>query len=223
MKRTLISIALAAVSGAALAAGFQDTAEVISAVPVYERVSTPRQECSEEIERVSRPVHRDEVVYRDSRDVPAISGGTVLGAVIGGVVGRQFGNSSGGRDRGTAAGAILGGILGNQIERDSYRDGRVVHREYGRTVDYRPVTQCRTVSDYRDEVRGYDVTYRYNGRDYRTRMPYDPGRTMQVAVDVRPDRGGPGQQVNVPDYRYEPRGYVQPRYEERRVPDRRYQ
>ena len=30
---------------------------------------------------------------------------------------------------------------------------------------------------------GYDVTYRYDGRTYRTRTPYDPGERLRVRVD----------------------------------------
>ena len=113
----------------------------------------------------------------------------MLGAIIGGVVGHQFGNSSGGRDRGTAAGAIVGGIVGNQIENSapsapSYA-GAPVASNSGR-VDYIPETRnvqrCRTVYDGRDEVTGYNVAYRYQGRDYTTRMAYDPGPTMRVQV-----------------------------------------
>jgi uncharacterized protein YcfJ len=48
-----------------------------------------------------------------------------------------------------------------------------------------PATQpdpCRT----RERVVGYDVHYQYNGREFRARMPYDPGKEMPVNVEVRP-------------------------------------
>ena len=38
----------------------------------------------------------------------------------------------------------------------------------------RTVQRCRTVYDGRDEIVGYNVVYRYQGRDYTTRMAYDP-------------------------------------------------
>ncbi|MDE2118541.1 MAG: hypothetical protein KGJ19_08090, partial [Betaproteobacteria bacterium] len=44
--------------------------------------------------------------------------------------------------------------------------------------------RCRQVENYRDVVRGYNVTYRYNGRDITTRLPYQPGDTVQVSVGV---------------------------------------
>ncbi len=58
-------------------------------------------------------------------------------------------------------------------------------------VDYVPETRtvqrCRTVYDGRDEIVGYNVAYRYQGRDYTTRMAYDPGPTMNVRVNLAPD------------------------------------
>ena len=42
--------------------------------------------------------------------------------------------------------------------------------------------------DYGDgRVSGYDVTYEYGGRTYRTRTGYHPGERMRVRVDVRPE------------------------------------
>jgi uncharacterized protein YcfJ len=218
MKRikVLASVSLAGLISAGFAAGanasphkhgqkYGDLAEVISSTPIYERVSTPRRECY--VEQVATYEERRQVrrVYDDRHDNRydnrydnrgGIGPGTVLGAVIGGAIGRQFGNSSGGRDRGTAAGAIIGGVIGNDIERNGHRyDGYqrasdVVEVE--RVPVTRNVERCRTVSDYRDEVVGYDVRYIYHGREYRTRTSYDPGRAMPVNVDVRPNhRDGP--------------------------------
>ncbi len=49
------------------------------------------------------------------------------------------------------------------------------------------------MSDVRSEVVGYDVRYEYAGREFTTRMAYDPGAEMPVNVDVRPpsQRSGP--------------------------------
>lgn len=196
----------------AYANDFNDTATVISSIPVYERVSAPRQQCwteqvaSYEERRVNRVVYND--AYNNSynnsydnrgeynRGGSGIGAGTVLGAVIGGVIGHQFGHSSGGRDRGTAVGAILGGIVGNSAENNNRNDGNYrnasAYSSPREVVDVervpvtRDVQRCRTVADIRDEVRGYDVRYRYHGREYTTRLPYDPGSTLQVDVNVRP-------------------------------------
>ena len=46
--------------------------------------------------------------------------------------------------------------------------------------------RCRTETSYRDtdRVLGYEVTYRYGGREYTTRMDHDPGDRMRVRVNV---------------------------------------
>jgi hypothetical protein len=36
----------------------------------------------------------------------------------------------------------------------------------------------------RDVVNGYNVVYRYNGRDVNVALPYNPGSTIKVGVGV---------------------------------------
>ncbi len=218
--KSILAVAVLSTLGVGInasAAEYADVATVISSTPVYERVSAPRRECfNEQVstydERRVRRVQPDS--YDESRNyVSSGSGrentgaGTVLGAIIGGVVGHQFGNSSGGRDRGTAAGAVIGGLIGHSIENDnrssgSYNDGNYRDSNYRRAaydVERVPVTRdvqrCNVVNDYREEVRGYDVRYRYGNREYTTRLAYDPGQTMPVNVEVRPSFRAP-----VPSY-----------------------
>jgi len=113
-------------------------------------------------------------------------------------VGHQFGRSSGGRDVGTGVGIVAGGLIGNQIENSQPNAptyaGASVAGNSGR-VDYIPETRvvqrCRTVYDGRDEITGYNVAYRYQGRDYTTRMAYDPGPTMRVQVNLAPEVNAP--------------------------------
>lgn len=213
MKTVLTAAVLSTLglaAGVASAADYADVATVISATPIVERVSVPRRECfteqvaSYDERRVRRPVETEYV----SGSHASSGAGTVLGAIIGGVVGHQFGNSSGGRDRGTAAGAIVGGLIGNNIERDNarYSDGYAYDSGYRRASsrDYvdieripvtRDVQRCSVVSESREQIRGYDVRYRYHDREYTTRLSYDPGPTLPVNVDVRP-----GYRASVPSY-----------------------
>lgn len=44
--------------------------------------------------------------------------------------------------------------------------------------------ECRMVTAEREYVKGYLVVYRYNGREIATRLPSDPGPTVQVGVGV---------------------------------------
>jgi hypothetical protein len=45
--------------------------------------------------------------------------------------------------------------------------------------------RCRTETNWRDtdRVLGYEVTYRYGGREYTTRMDHDPGDRLRVRVN----------------------------------------
>ena len=86
-----------------------------------------------------------------------------------------------GRKAATIGGAVIGGMIGNNMDRNNnayeYRDNSGV------------VRRCRTVVDYdrgRQQVEGYEVTYRYAGQTYQAYTRYRPGRTMRVIVDVRP-------------------------------------
>lgn len=48
------------------------------------------------------------------------------------------------------------------------------------------VERCAGPAESGDRIVGYDVRYEYNGREFRVRMPHDPGPQMAVNVEVRP-------------------------------------
>lgn len=209
-KAVLTSVVLATLTSTGVVfAAQQDVATVVSATPIYNRVATPRRECwteqvsAYEEQRVRRPQY-NEVQY-ESRE--SSGGGALLGAIVGGAIGRQFGNSSGGKDRGTAAGAIIGGLIGHDIERGSNRDGNYYRTsrdvyEVQRVPVTRDVQRCQTVQETREEISGYDVVYRFNGKEYSTRMSYDPGPTLPIEVSVRPRGSAPvSYREPVPTYR----------------------
>jgi uncharacterized protein YcfJ len=200
MKKTLVlAIAsLCSVAGtAANAESFGDRARVLSAAPVYERIPITREECWNDRQRG----YEERRVTRTDTGA-AIGAGTVLGAVVGGVIGHQFGNSSGGRDRATAAGAIVGGLVGNQVDRDKAGNPQETV-EVQRVPVERNVERCRMVNEVREATLGYDVTYEYAGKRFATRLPRDPGRFVQVRVDLQPIIEGPP---------VEPRGPRPPAY-----------
>lgn len=177
------------------AQSFNDVAQVVSATPVYERVrGAPQQECWNETITTDRRVPSGGYVDA-STSAPApsaergIGGGTVLGAILGGIAGYQFGNSQAGRNTGAAVGAVLGGMVGNSIENAPSGEGRTATAP-GR-VDYIPETRtvqrCRTVASAPvEQVTGYDVVYRYQGREYTTRTREHPGSTINVQVTLAP-------------------------------------
>ena len=210
MKRnTLATLIIAIGSGGACAADFVDTAQVVAATPIVERVSEPRQECSTETAAApQKPQQRSiaapilggiagallgrQVGHGNGRDVAtavgagvgAIAGdyaanpdanrsytGAAVGAVAGGLLGNQAGNGAG-KGAATAAGTIAGAMIGD----------RVATQQTGAAAQ--PVQRCRTIETSREVIKGYDVVYRYNGRDVTTTLPYNPGKTVKVGVGV---------------------------------------
>ena len=132
------------------------------------RVETPRRECYDDVRYVeSRPHISD----------PEVAGRTLLGGIIGGVIGHQFGSGRG-RDAATVAGAVIGAGVGY----DS------AAAPYGSRAREEVVQRCdvRYEHEYEERIDGYRVTYEYNGREYTTRMPYDPGERIRVRVAVAP-------------------------------------
>ncbi len=149
-------------------------ARVIKVVPVvrYVNVKVPVQECWDERRTVQTAP-------------PNTGGATVVGAIIGGVIGNQFGGGSG-RAATTAVGALIGGSLAQKAAvRRAEAEGR-----YGSSETY-VVQRCGTTYEYREEERidGYDVTYRYKGDTYLTRMPSDPGKRIRLRVTITPIAG----------------------------------
>src|SRR4051812_48297030 len=90
--------ALAAWGGAAHADEF---GRVISATPVIQQVSVPRQTCNMQPVAQAQPS----------------GGGAVLGAIVGGLLGNTIGHGSG-RAVATGAGIIGGAAVGNNIEQN---------------------------------------------------------------------------------------------------------
>jgi len=48
----------------------------------------------------------------------------------------------------------------------------------------RDVQRCRTIDQTADVVQGYEVRYRYQGREFVTRTATDPGSRIRVDVSV---------------------------------------
>ena len=161
MRTTISGAILLALANAGIAApDYTDTAQVIAATPIIERISEPRTECFAEPANAPAPTRERSLV------------GPVVGGVTGAVIGNQIGHGSG-RTAATAAGAIAGTIIGDRVGNSDTQ-----------TATAQPVQRCRTVETIREVVKGYSVVYRYNGRDITTTMPYNPGSVVRVAVGI---------------------------------------
>jgi uncharacterized protein YcfJ len=143
-----------------------DYAPVTRVEPIVRqvRIETPRRECYDDVRYVESPN-------------PYVGAQTVLGGIIGGVIGHQIGHGHG-RDFATVAGAVVGAGVG-------YTNAS---RRYGPETREETVQRCdvRYEREYEERIDGYRVTYEYNGREYTTRLPYDPGERIRVRVAVAP-------------------------------------
>ncbi|WP_413437891.1 glycine zipper 2TM domain-containing protein [Sulfuriferula sp. GW1] len=177
------AIALMALSTAALADRpeyFNDRARVLSSTPIYQQVNEPRRECW------------TETVDGGYRNEPRSYGGALIGGVVGGLLGNTVGRGNG-RTAAAAVGAVTGALVGDNISNNGRRgDGYYQPRQ---------VERCQTRDNYRQVVSGYNVVYRYRGRNMSTTLPYNPGRFIDVNVAVAENRGGYGG-----DYRGDYRG-----------------
>lgn len=158
-------------------------ARVVSSNPVYESVNSPRKECwNESSSYESRG-------YRSGNNTT----GSVIGAVAGGLLGSAVGKGNG-RVAAAAVGAATGAVVGGR-----WNSG-------GRYDDHpQEVERCRTTDNYRQVVNGYDVRYRFQGREFNTRLPYDPGEWVTLKVNftvAENQRGARGRHTSYRNDRY---------------------
>ncbi|QIB66455.1 glycine zipper 2TM domain-containing protein [Kineobactrum salinum] len=158
----VLGVAIAAAGGVVASYNWLDVsgdhAQVLEVSEVRETVQTPREVCQ------NVQVTRQQPVKDEHRVL-----GTVAGAVVGGVLGNQVGDGSG-KKVATVAGAAAGGYAGNKTQERIQAGSTYVTTE----------RQCETVTDSREEVRGYDVKYRLDGEEGSVRMAYHPGDRIPV-------------------------------------------
>lgn len=144
------TVLFAALGLAAFGASAQEFGNVISSTPVVQQVAVPRTVC--------QPVGPSQVT--------TTGGGAVVGGLTGAGIGSMIGHGSG-NTAAIAVGTIMGAIVGNNVEAQNQR--------YAQTYP-----QCATQNVTENRTVGYDVVYEYRGQQYGARMPYDPGRTVQL-------------------------------------------
>lgn len=147
-----------------------DVAKVTHVEPVYQTVERriPRETCWMETVRSEDPrLHR-----RSATPV-------ILGSVIGGLVGKELGNNRDKRRIGAVVGSILGASIANDIQRQQPR--------HQNGAQYEEIERCEISHSIETEqvLEGYNVDYRFHGRNYSTFMEQRPGKTIPIAVQVR--------------------------------------
>jgi uncharacterized protein YcfJ len=120
---------------------------------------------------------------------------TVVGGLAGAVLGSKVGGGSG-QVAAAAIGSMVGGLAGRQIyegtQRRKYERSSVTvcDDQYGNNTGYNGngyngngnYGSYNANNDGR--VVGYDVTYEYAGRQFKTRTDHHPGDRIRVRVDV---------------------------------------
>lgn len=158
---TLLGVGVATAGGAI--SGYQllkepDHAVVLRAVPVTQTTQIPHEEC------------RDVTVTRQRavQDQHRIAG-KAIGAVIGGALGNQVGGGNG-KKAATVVGAVAGGYAGDRVQNNMQKSDTYTTTEQ----------RCKTAYESREDVIGYDVTYRLKEREDVVRMAYDPGTEIPL-------------------------------------------
>ena len=153
-----------------------DYATVVDAVPVIEtyEVNQPVEQCW--VEPVRRPVYHSD--RRHKSRTPDL-----LGAIIGGAIGNRFGHGDG-RKIATVAGAVLGSSVGRDIRYKKH------YKRNDRYVDngYASAERCELRDSFvtKERVIGYDVSYKYRGNVFYTKMDQRPERKIKVMITVNP-------------------------------------
>lgn len=173
MKRVTIVLAGLFAAMSAMAQGYgnvdsgvlREEAEVLSAQPRIERVLDRTESCYMETEQIRvQPAQEHSAT------------GAVVGALAGGILGNQVGKGTG-RAVATGLGVVIGAGVGDHLGNQGSAPSTSAPRQ---------VRRCTPVESYREVVKGYDVTYRFMGRTFRTVTAQDPGRYMAVDVRVSP-------------------------------------
>lgn len=133
-------------------------AEVVGVKEITETIETPREEC-EDVKV------RQQAAVKDPNRIT----GTVIGGVAGGVLGNQIGSGTG-RTLATVGGAAGGAYVGNQVQKSMQKSDVVTTTK----------RNCKTVYDRTQKVVGYDVTYRFEGKEKVIRTTFMPGATLPV-------------------------------------------
>ncbi|MDZ4047440.1 MAG: glycine zipper 2TM domain-containing protein [Pseudoxanthomonas sp.] len=170
-KTILAAVAGMLVAGGAIAA-YQTFgtpyADVVSSTPIIEKEPIYGDVLSSnavtEMRTGSRQVCEDVAVEKRRAERFGDKDGMVIGAVVGGLVGNQVGGGDG-KKLATVAGAVGGAFAGREIDRRHVGGQKYTEIEQ----------QCRTVTEPREEVIGYDVEYRTDGKTLTTRVDSKPG------------------------------------------------
>lgn len=161
-------------------------ARVINTTPIYDR--TPRKPRTKTVCHTEQvPIYGNQTVhsggsYGYGQDTNA--DGALAGAIIGGLLGRAIADD---HRKGTVIGAIGGAVVGAHA--DNRYNSSYGSQGYTTTkrvvIGYKDKQVCNEQTVQRRAKRkliGYDVTYKWRGQTYTSRLDYDPGDTVTISV-----------------------------------------
>ncbi|PIQ38714.1 MAG: hypothetical protein COW59_00395 [Lysobacterales bacterium CG17_big_fil_post_rev_8_21_14_2_50_64_11] len=134
--------------------------EVLAVEPITESRTGPREVCEDKV-----------VEYQVQPKDPNKITGTAIGAVVGGLLGNQIGGGTG-KTVATVAGVAGGAYAGRKIQENQ--------QEANAHSESRVERSCQTITETRDEVVGYDVTYVVDGETASKRVTRKPGETIAL-------------------------------------------
>jgi len=162
---------------------YSDVAGVLSSTPITQQINLPRQECWTEDVTSTQPQSSDRGYA-----------GALIGGITGGLLGHTVGKG-GGKDAATVLGAATGAIVGDNV---GNRAGGNPNQQGSQE------RHCRNVDIWTQRITGYTVVYRYQGREFRSVLPYDPGRELTLSVAVTPSAKPPVDRYAPPPGSYPP-------------------
>lgn len=161
MKKLSFFAIVCGFAASANATDLIDVAQVVSVSPIYSRSAVPQQECWTEYAPETNNQGRS-------------YGGAIVGGLAGGLIGHQVGGGRG-KTAATVIGATTGAIIGDRID----------NRQEQTSYNTQPVQRCREIYNERGaQITGYSVTYRYNGRNISTTLPYNPGSQVRIGIGI---------------------------------------
>jgi uncharacterized protein YcfJ len=145
-----------------------DSAKVVEVRPVYREVEVthPVKECWEE-----------PVIHAHGESGHKSASGMAVGGILGGIVGHQIGKGSSNR-LATAIGTIIGAQIGHNAVNG--------HTEQTGYTEYQQRCAMRDQVSYKEVLDGYRVSYRYQNERYQIKMPYDPGKRINLRIRIEP-------------------------------------
>ncbi|WP_457668627.1 glycine zipper 2TM domain-containing protein [Thiolapillus sp.] len=133
-------------------------AEVIKIEEVIKKSDAPKEVCKDV------PVTQ-KVQPKDDKQIA----GTVAGAALGGVLGNQIGGGRG-KKLATVAGVVAGGVAGNKVQENAQNKKTTTTMQ----------RKCETVMETKEELVGYEVTYRIGDKEAKVQMKEKPGKQIPL-------------------------------------------